>query len=118
MDIGERIFQSLKMRNMTQKELSEKTGISIAMIGGIIKGSYTPDVVKLKEIASTLRVSADYLLNLDLTGEYERDELWVMTKFKSFNEEQRRHAMEGFRNLESHGRWEAGAGSIISAGTA
>jgi transcriptional regulator with XRE-family HTH domain len=102
--MGERILQALKMRGMTQKELSAKVGVTSSTLGGYITGSKAPDFSKLKEIACALSVSTDYLLNMDF-GDSERDIMWLTAKFKGFNEEQKRAALEGFRNLESYERW-------------
>jgi transcriptional regulator with XRE-family HTH domain len=104
-NVGERILYALKMRNMKQKELAEKLGIPLSTLDGYILGRYIPDCAKLKEIASLLHVSADYLLNIDFGGDCERDELWLVTKFKAFNAEQKSQALEGFRMVESRGRW-------------
>jgi hypothetical protein len=52
-----------------------------------------------------LHVSADYLLDIDFGGECERDELWLVTKFKAFNAEQKHEVLAGFRMVESRGRW-------------
>jgi transcriptional regulator with XRE-family HTH domain len=105
MNVGEKILRALKMRNMTQKELSEKLGIPMPQLGEFITGYYIPDCVILKEIATLLHVSADYLLDIDFGGECERDELWLVTKFKAFNAEQKHEALAGFRMVESRGRW-------------
>jgi transcriptional regulator with XRE-family HTH domain len=104
MNIGERILRALKMRGMTQKELSNKLGINSSTLGGYITGSKVPDFDKLKEIACVLNVSTDYLLSMDISDN-ERDEMWLISKFKNFNDEQKHAALEGFKNLESYGRW-------------
>lgn len=61
MDIGTRIKELRKARGMTQKELAEKTSLSIASIQGYEQKKYKP---KLKTIAK-IAVALDVLL-LDL----------------------------------------------------
>lgn len=46
-----------KKRGMTQKQLAQKTGLSIATIQGYEQGKYKPKIDSIKKIANALNVS-------------------------------------------------------------
>ncbi|MCD8205493.1 MAG: helix-turn-helix domain-containing protein [Clostridia bacterium] len=60
--IGERISLLLKKKNMTQKELAEKAGITEAAVSHYIKGDRIPRSAVVAEIATVLETTADYLV--------------------------------------------------------
>lgn len=57
MGIPENIKKFRKDKNMTQKALAEKAGISIASVQGYEQGKYKPKTEQLKKIATALEVS-------------------------------------------------------------
>lgn len=65
-DLGLRIRQARTERNISQKALSQKTGISVPYISDIERGKKCVSVDKMLVIAQALQVSADWLLRLDL----------------------------------------------------
>ena len=46
-----------KLKHMTQGELSQAIGVSVAIIGGLERGTRSPSPVNLQRIASVLQVS-------------------------------------------------------------
>ncbi len=66
MDTSERIKKARKKAGITQKELAEKTGLSIASIQGYEQGKYCPKFETLKKIANVLNVSC-----LDLSDSFQ-----------------------------------------------
>lgn len=62
MNIGNRINQLLKLKKISRKEIAEKLNISYSAVSKYITNQRTPDATILKEIASFLEVSTDYLL--------------------------------------------------------
>lgn len=64
-DFLARVRDEMNYQNLTQKELSEKTGISINTIRGWFSKNLTPDVVSAVKVAQVLNVSVEYLV----TGE-------------------------------------------------
>lgn len=62
--IGKRIKQAMKLKNMKQYELAEKTYITQTTISRYITGERTPDAINLKAICEALDVSADWLLEI------------------------------------------------------
>lgn len=58
MGVSENIKKIRKDKNMTQKDLAKKAGLSIASIQGYEQGKYKPKTEQLKKIATALEVSA------------------------------------------------------------
>lgn len=64
---SQRLQIALSKRTLTQAELSRRTGISEASLSRYVNGARAPRILHLVNLASTLDVSADYLLGkLDL----------------------------------------------------
>lgn len=60
--MGNRIADLLDQRGMTQKQLSEKAGITEAAISHYIKGNRVPRASVLGRLAIALNTTTDYLL--------------------------------------------------------
>lgn len=61
-DFGQRLFSIRRTRNISQKELGDKVGVSLRMISYYERDTNGPPVALLKKMASVLDVSASYLL--------------------------------------------------------
>ncbi len=61
MDISKKLLSLLKEKKLTQKELSQKSGITEAAISRYIKGDRIPRGNNLKLLASALNVTTDDL---------------------------------------------------------
>ena len=61
--IGERIKQARKNKKMTQDELSEKMGVSIAFLSRIERGTSQINLKRLSQICNILDVSEGEILN-------------------------------------------------------
>lgn len=61
--IGGRIKEARRACNMTQEQLAEKMGVSIAFLSRIERGSSHPNLKRLGQIAGLLGVSEGYILN-------------------------------------------------------
>ncbi len=75
MNIGEKIRKVRLEQDLTQQELADKVGISRSNIANYEMNANMPSVDILKKIASVLEISADYLLEDDLTNDEETDEV-------------------------------------------
>lgn len=64
--VNNRIIEALKLREMTQKDLSDKTGISEASISQYVNGRATPKNDGLYLIAQALHVTEPWLLGYDV----------------------------------------------------
>ena len=66
MDIRQQVGRNLKRirkeKGMSQEELAFESGLHRTYISGIERGARNPTVLKLAELAKTLRVSVDQLV--------------------------------------------------------
>lgn len=81
--LGKRIKQAMKLKNMKQYELAEKTYITQTTISRYITGERTPDAINLKAICEALEVSADWLLEIK---DYQQEDLKRLEKLKELME--------------------------------
>ena len=58
-EIGERIKELRKSKGVSQKELAQKTGLSIGSIQGYEQGRYNPKLEAIAKIADALEVELD-----------------------------------------------------------
>ncbi len=59
-DLGLRIAESLQKKGMTQKELSERIGVTEAVISRYISGDREPKPEMLANIATALHTTSDF----------------------------------------------------------
>lgn len=62
MEIGERIRHQMELMDMTQKELSDKTGMNSSVLNRIILGTRPARDEEILLLSNVLNVSTDYLL--------------------------------------------------------
>lgn len=72
MDIGTIIFEKRKRKNLTQKDLADKLGVSGKTVSRWEKGISTPDVYSLKQMSEVLNIPVsnfyDEINKLDVTS--------------------------------------------------
>ena len=64
-DLGYRISNALKQKNMTQKDLALRLGVSEAVISRYVSGEREPKPDVLACIATALGTTSDYLLGIE-----------------------------------------------------
>ena len=100
MDIGEKILQALRMKEITQKELALKLGIPLSTLSGYITGRYIPEYIRFREIAVALRISSDFLLGIDSETALSDDETLIIIKYRKLDDIKKKEAMKYFKFLE------------------
>lgn len=60
--LGKRLRAYRKLKNLTQQELADLLGISIAIVGGIERGTREPSKEVMAKISRILGVTEDELL--------------------------------------------------------
>lgn len=63
--VGEKIKEARIKKGLTQKELSEKTGLSRSYISDMENGRYIPSVKTLLTVAKELKVNLNFLTKID-----------------------------------------------------
>lgn len=101
MGIGAMILQALEARNMSQKALAEELKIATTTLNGYIKGRHEPDYATLKAIASILDVTTDYLLEFKPSSVFGKDELFIVTQYRSFDKSQKEIVLEQIKLISS-----------------
>ena len=69
--LGQRIMKQRQLQRMTQKQLSEKAGISMSFLGNIERGAKKASIDTLVAISNALEISTDLLLQDSLNGLYD-----------------------------------------------
>ena len=72
MSIGERIKELRRQKDMTQEQLAELLGITSAAVSGWECGRNAPDISQIPQLCQIFSVSADMLLNIDLSNQIHR----------------------------------------------
>ena len=105
MTIGDRIFDRLKEIGMTQKEFSEKTGISQSTISEWKSKRTNPTSEKIMIICDTLKVTPEWILSgSSKTGKRGNELPWyvidrstelgmLVTRYRELDEKQRERIM-------------------------
>ena len=117
MTIGDRIFDRLKEIGMTQKEFSEKTGISQSTISEWKSKRTNPTSEKIMIICDTLKVTPEWILSgSSKTGNRGNELPWyvidkstelgmLVTRYRELDERQRARVMgylEALRVLDEN----------------
>lgn len=97
MQIGNKIFEILKQRGITQKEFSMKTGIAESTISDWKRKGFNPSATKLPIICNVLGVSLDELLDDD--SDSSNSKANIDYSFSLSNDE--KNLIELFRNADA-----------------
>lgn len=82
-EIGRKIDEALKEKNMTQKELAEKAGVTEAAVSHYVKGDREPRSNTLGVIAAALGVTAGFLLGMGVGSITKEDKLKKFEELKN-----------------------------------
>ncbi len=108
--VSEKIFELLKQKDMSQKEFSERTGISQSTISDWKRKKTNPAVDKILKICEVLRVSPSELLEEDEieankkhSGDYvlfSKDERFLVESYRNLEQNQKERLMGYMRALQ------------------
>lgn len=82
-ELGEVIRKLRLQRNLTVRDLAEKTNLSYAYISQIENGKRTPTIETLDKLAKALGVTIQYLIDAPKTEEIEREDMLFLDMIKS-----------------------------------
>ncbi|WP_336785009.1 helix-turn-helix transcriptional regulator [Paenibacillus sp. MMO-177] len=88
LNIGSKIINMRKEKSVTQEQLANAVGVSIAAVSKWENGNTYPDITLLPEIASFFNVSVDALLDYKVepkNAQDYRDRIKEITKTSDFN---------------------------------
>lgn len=73
-ELGARISEALHLRNMTQRDLASRLGISEGVISRYIAGEREPKPEMLANMATTLHTTSDFLLGIE-SNEFDQPKI-------------------------------------------
>lgn len=107
--VSEKIFELLKQKDMSQKEFSERTGISQSTISDWKRKKTNPAADKILKICEVLQVSPSELLEEDeieankkRSGDYvlfSKDERFLVESYRKLEQNQKERLMGYMRAL-------------------
>ncbi|HJB33125.1 MAG TPA: helix-turn-helix domain-containing protein [Candidatus Blautia merdipullorum] len=107
--VSEKIFELLKQKDMSQKEFSERTGISQSTISDWKRKKTNPAADKILKICEVLQVSPSELLEEDeieankkRSGDYvlfSKDERFLVESYRNLEQNQKERLMGYMRAL-------------------
>lgn len=89
MAFGEKLYELLEDRDISQKEFAKTLNIAPTTLNGYIKEKRQPDFELVKKISSVLNVSVDFLLdNNENAFNITAKELSMLNKLRTLSKEQ------------------------------
>lgn len=73
---SERLGDLLKARNLTQRDLGDRIGMSDVTVSRYVSGARIPNAFTIAKMAEALDVSTDYLLGVDKSKDNTMQGLW------------------------------------------
>ena len=83
MELGDIVRKLRLQRNMTIRDLADKTNLSYAYISQIENGKRTPTVETLNKLADALGVTVQYLIDAPRSEEIEKEDELFLDMIKS-----------------------------------
>lgn len=112
MDFAQRLDEIMKKRNISNYEMSKRTGFSDSLIGYWRKGERVPKADNLLNLSNFLEVSTDYLLgrseeqnickksiSTTIINELHPDEQELLDNFNKLSEQSKGRLLEKAENL-------------------
>ena len=90
MEFGDKLLYILNEREITQRDFAALLNIAPTTLNGYIKNKRQPDFALVKQIAFSLDVSIDYLLDYNnKSTDLDIKELSMIAKLRKMNERER-----------------------------
>ena len=72
-DIGTKIMQLRKKKNLSQTDFAKAIGVSRTMVGNYERSVHAPSIEMMANIAKVLNVSIDYLIGEGKLAQYDKE---------------------------------------------
>lgn len=83
---AERLINAREKKNLTQKQLAEKLGITPTRLNYWEKGKREPNIEMIGKLAEALDVSPDSLMGWEYYDRQNADQIKTIHKYLNFNE--------------------------------
>lgn len=74
---GERISELLRKKDMSQRELAKRAGVTEVSMSRYISGDRVPKALYLSNIANVLGTTTEYLLGKEESGDSAQDDFYT-----------------------------------------
>lgn len=91
LNIGERITQLRKQKNLSQDELAKKTGVSRTIIGNYERNTNTPSIEVIIKLANVFNVSLDFLIGEGELAAFNKDLLKRIEDIEKLDQDTKQH---------------------------
>ena len=99
LETGIRIYQLRQSRHLTREQLAEKADISVPFLYDIERGKKSMTVTTLRNLASALCVTSDFIINGDEEVNIDASSRELIAIYKTLPPEQRSYALEILRTF-------------------
>ena len=99
--VGLKIKNLMEIKHVTQKKLSEKTGISSGAISSYLSGRYEPKFDKLQLIANALNVSVSVFLENNNNDPVTNEGRYVLENFREYLRDRMKKKKKAYVNAVS-----------------
>lgn len=82
---GKRISELLSKKDMTQRELAKRAGVTEVSMSRYISGERVPKALYLSNIATILGTTTEYLLGKEESGDSAQDDFYTTHKLIARN---------------------------------
>ena len=91
LNIGERITQLRKAKNLSQDELAGKAGVSRTIIGNYERNANSPSIEVLLKLANVFNVSVDFLLGEGSLASFDKELLRRIEDIEGLDSDTKQH---------------------------
>jgi len=91
LNIGERIIQLRKQKNLSQAELADKAEVSRTIIGNYERNANTPSIEVLLKLAKVFDVSLDFLIGEGDLSSFDKDLLKRIQDIERLDPDTKQH---------------------------
>lgn len=91
LNIGERITQLRKQKNISQAELADRANVSRTIIGNYERNTNTPSIEVLLKIAKVFDVSVDFLIGEGELSSFDKELLKRIEDIEKLDPDTKQH---------------------------
>jgi len=86
-DIGSKIMQLRKKKNLSQTDFAKAIGVSRTMVGNYERSVHAPSIEMVANIARVLDVSVDYLIGEGKLAQFDKEVIRRIEDIQELDEE-------------------------------
>lgn len=99
-NLGERLKQARKNKNLTQVQVSQHTGIHNKTLSGYENGVSEPDIETLKVLADLYNVSIGYLTGTDVYSGLSEIDMRILEEFRKLDPKDQEYLVDLMKRIQ------------------